>query len=111
MGDQLPTELAMAEQENDPTDGASEGERDLRLLARPLSDLHLLTQTEKIWVLKILGDAIDIIPALPQTSSQDLNDFLSATNSLLEDIAAEIDETAIAEDEDAESEDGEDDET
>jgi hypothetical protein len=100
----------MAERD-DTVNEASEGERDLRLLARPLSDLHLLTQAEKVWVLKMLQDAIDIIPMLPQTSSQDLNDFLSATNSLLEEIAAEIDETPAAEPEDDESEDSEPDES
>ena len=52
----------MAERDDDAMNEASEGERDLRLLARPLSDLHLLTEAEKVWVLKILQDAIDIIP-------------------------------------------------
>ena len=92
----------MAERDDDAANETSEGERDLRLLARPLSDLHLLTQAEKISVLKILEDAIDIIPVLPQTSSQDLNDFLAAVNALLENVAAEIDETAIAEDDEPE---------
>ena len=40
----------MAERDDDAVNEASEGERDLRLLARPLSDLHLLTQAEKVWV-------------------------------------------------------------
>ena len=92
----------MAERDDDAANEVSEGERDLRLLARPLTDLHLLTQAEKIGALKILEDAINIIPVLPQTSSQDLNDFLAAINSLLEDVAAEIDETAIAEDDEPE---------
>ena len=95
-------ESAMVERDDDAANEASDGERDLRLLARPLTDLHLLTQAEKIWALKILEDAINIIPVLPQTSSQDLNDFLAAINSLLEDVAAEIDETAIAEDDEPE---------
>ena len=95
-------ESAMVERDDDAANEASDGERDLRLLARPLTDLYLLTQAEKIWALKILEDAINIIPVLPQTSSQDLNDFLAAINSLLEDVAAEIDETAIAEDDEAE---------
>jgi len=99
----------MAERDDEATN-AAEAERDLRLLARPLTDLHLLTPAEKVWVLKTLQDAIDIIPVLPQTSSQDLNDFLSATNSLLEDIAAEIDETPTADDEDDASGDDEPDE-
>jgi hypothetical protein len=101
----------MAERDDDTVNEASEGDRDLRLLARPLSDLHLLTQAEKVWVLKMLQDAIDIIPVLAQTSSQDLNDFLSATNSLLEEIAAEIDETPAAEPEDDEPEDSASDES
>ena len=104
----------MAERDDDAAKKTSEGERDVRLLARPLSDLHLLTQAEKISVLKVLEDAIDIIPVLPQTRSQDLNDFVAAVNTLLEDIAAEIDETAIAEDDepdDGEPDDREPDET
>jgi hypothetical protein len=90
----------MAERDDDAVSAATEGERDVRLLAQPLSDLHLLTQAEKVSVLKILQDAIDIIPVLPQTSSHDLNDFLSATNNLLEEIAAEIDDTPAADPED-----------
>jgi hypothetical protein len=90
----------MAERDDDAVSAATEGERDVRLLARPLSDLHLLTQAEKVSVLKILQDAIDIIPVLSQTSSHDLNDLLSATNNLLEEIAAEIDDTPAADPED-----------
>ena len=100
----------MAERHDDAVSAATEGERDVRSLARPLSDLHLLTQAEKVSVLKILQDAIDIIPVLPQTRSQDLNDFLSATNNLLEEIAAEIDETPAADSEDEVLEDDEPDE-
>ena len=90
----------MAQRDDDAVDVASEGERDLRLLARPLGDLHRLSPAEKVWVLKILQEAIDIIPVVPQTGSQDLNDFLLALSSLLDDVAAEIDETPISEGED-----------
>jgi hypothetical protein len=44
---------------------------------------------------------------LSQTSSHDLNDLLSATNNLLEEIAAEIDETPAADPEDEVLEDEE----
>lgn len=101
----------MAERDDDAVTAASEGERDVRLLAQPLTDLHRLSPAEKVWALKILQEATDIIPVVPQTGSQDLNDFLSAVNSLLDDVAGEIDEAPIGEDEDDDSEDEEADDT